>query len=514
MIIKSPIIGSEKNIAEGIRVPTTVEPSQDFLLKRVKDYDYVSATDIKKSMELCDKLYQYEGTCGAAIDIFVEFAIGKLKAEETGIADLDKALDYFNKQVNAGLPTTLRGIQQVVTKISYDWFVKGNSFPYSKWDNIDVPDLPAPMKLPMRVFTLNPELIEIPKEFQMIGNAQLFFRPTLEMTTLLSQDGRSNPGLRDLKELLGKNKQSNQYGYRLNPLFVKQIKRKGRDYSVWGIPYLTRVFSAVASLRRLRRLDDATTEGLISLFTIFKIGDKDFPATNARVQAFSNLLRAPKPTHNLVWPHDVKVEQVGPDGKVLAFEKKYQEPRNEVLRALGVPSILLDPTASRGADPWASIIALAERLEKHRDEIGIWLEDLYHQIAESNGNPKVYPKVKWERMNLQNDAALKNFVMQFYDRGLIDPETALEESGYDFTSVVSRKKRHKTQKVETLFQPPQLPFGGTPQQKGAPQKGSPQDKKDKKVGTKPNVDQKTQKKPAKPKVTKVAAKETGDAIEE
>lgn len=484
-------------MAQGIRVPKTVEPSQDFLLNRVKDYDNLKVQDIKKSMELCDKLYQYEGTCGAAIDIFVEFAITKIEAEETGKADLDKALKFFNNQVNANITSTLRGIQQVMNKVSYDTFIKGNAFPYTKWSDVDVPNISAPWKLPMRIVCLNPLLINIPPETQMLGNAQIYFQPTLEMIGLLERDGRSHPGLKDLKDMLIFNKKAdNQYGYRLNPMFIKHIKRKGRDYNPWGIPYLTRVFSAVASLRRLRRLDDATTEGLVNLTTIFKIGDKDFPATAGRINAFRNLINAPTPTQTLVWPHDVQVEQVGPDGKLLAFEKKYQEPRAEILRALGVPAVLIDPGIAKGADPWVSIISLAERLQKHRDEIEIWLEDLYHQIAENNGFPDVYPKVRWRRMNLSNDANIKNLIMQFYDRGLLDPQTALDESGYDYNTILNRKKKGKAD--EQYFLPPKLPFGGSIQEKGRPTKGSPKDKSQQKVGTKPIVDQKSQRKPTKP----------------
>ena len=48
--------------------------------------------------------------------------------------------------------------------------------------------------------------------------------------------------------------------------------------------------------------------------------------------------------------------------------------------------------------------------------------------------------------------------------------------------------------------PPQLPFGGTIQQKGRPGKGTPKDKSGKKVGTKPAVNLQVQKRPSKPKV--------------
>jgi hypothetical protein len=504
MQITSKVIGnigtSDKQLATGMRVPTTVEKSQDFLLNRVKDYDInIKDVDIKTTMELCDKLYRFEGTCGTAIDIFVDFSITKVRAEPTGKANLDKILDHFNKQVNAGVPSTLRGIQEVNQKIGLDWFVKGNAFPYASWDDVDIPGLKAPAKIPTRIVTLNPCLIEIPKETQMLGNAQIYFKPSVDMYNLLRGDGRSYPGLKELKDMLSglKNKQDNVMGYKLNPLFIRHLKRKGNDYNAWGIPYLTKTFSTIASYRRLRRLDDATTEGLVNLITIYKVGDKDFPADPSRLLYLRNLLSAPTPTKTLVWAHDLEVETVGPDGKILAFEKKYVEPRQELLRALGVPAVLIDPSISPGSDPWVSIIAMAERLQKFRDSVQIWLEDIYRQIAVNNGYEDIYPSAKWERMNLSNDQSLKNLVMQFYDRGLIDAETALEESNYDYKGVLNRKVSNK--KNDKLFKPPALPFGGSPGQKGRPTKGSPQDKTEERQGrTKPAVDQKVQKRPSKP----------------
>jgi hypothetical protein len=511
MIITN-VQGVQSELALGIRVPTTVEPSQDFLLNRVKDYDInIKGTDIKFTMDLCDKLYRYEGTCGTAIDTFIDFSITKIRAEETGKKDLDKILMYFNDQVNSNVTSTLRGMQEVLQKVGLDWFIRGNAFPYNSWENVDVPEVAAPAKIPTRIVLLNPSLVNIPKERQMLGEAQLFFQPSPEMMTLLRQDGRSHPGLKRLKDLalFKRNRIDNLYGFRLNPKFVKHIKRKGNDYQAWGIPYLTKAFSAVASIRRLRRLDDSTTEGLVNLITIYKIGDKDFPATPSRLNSFRSLIQNPTATHTLVWPHDVGVEQVGPDGKLLAFEKKYIEPRQELLRALGVPAILIDPSITRGGDPWASVIALAERLQKFRDALTVWVEDIYHQIAESNGFENVFPKARWERMNLANDEAIKNLIMQFYDRGLIDAQTALEESNYDYGTIITRKKRNKKQD-EVLMAPPQLPFGGSIQEKGRPRKDSPQDKSDKKVGTKPAVDQKVQRGPAKPKTKRIAASENED----
>lgn len=505
MYINKSIAFNNPDLSVGIRVPNTVERSTDFLIKRVKDYDRIQEVDIHQTMDLCDRIYRYEGTCGTAIDIFVDFAVTRLRAEQTGEKDLDKMLEHFNDQVNSDVTSTMRGIHEVLQKVCFDWFINGNAFPYTSWDNIDLDGITAPVKMPTRVVLLNPKFIRIPQEKMMLGSAQLFFSPPATMLSMLDKDGRSNPGVRDLKSLnIFKKKNATTYGYTLNPKFVKHIKRKGNDYNAWGTPYLTKAFSSLASIRRLRRLDDSTTEGLVNLVTIYKIGDKDFPAKPGRLNAFRALIQNPTSTQTLVWAHDVSVEQVGPDGKVLAFDKKYIQPQQELLRALGVPAILIDPSITKGADPYVSVIAMSERLEQLRSVLKIYVEDIYKQIAEANGFKGKRPKARWSRMNLSNDQSIKNFIMQFYDRGLIDPKTALEEANYDYETITTRKKKFK--KDESMFKPPELPFGGNSPDKGRPIKGSPKDKTPRKLGTKPAVDQKVKIKPSKPKV-KVAASE-------
>ena len=244
-----------------------------------------------------------------------------------------------------------------------------------------------------------------------------------------------------------------EYGAIEVPEYIFHIKRKSRDHEAWGTPFLSRVFAAVSKIRKISRLEEATIEGLIALLTIFKIGTDEFPASPGRLAAAKALLEDPSASTTLVWAHDIDVKQVGPDGKILSFKDKFQEAYAELKRCFGVVPGLLGETANV---TYEDLLAMEKRLETMRNIFKTFIEVIYKQIADENGYPDIYPKCKMARMNLYDDAAIKNQVINFYDRGLIDPEVALTEAGYDYDGVLQKKKRNK--KDAKLFMPPKLPF--------------------------------------------------------
>ena len=101
-------------------------------------------------------------------------------------------------------------------------------------------------------------------------------------------------------------------------------------------------------------------------------------------------------------------------------------------------------------------------------------------------------------MNLQDDTAVKNLLLSFYDRGLITVKDALEESGRNFKSVVGQKKIEERENMRDLFLPPEQPFQGGMTSEGRPPGSSPKSSKEStnKTKTKTNdtVNLKVQKK--------------------
>jgi len=509
-------------MAIAIKVPYKVTSPLSYLRdKDVSDYTTTTNT-IYRQMDLCSKLYQYEGTLGSAVDILTEFAITKLKTEDTGDKKLDKILAYFNKNVNKDCTNTLPGIYVLMQQVALQWFVSGNIFPYVYWDNVEIDEIGL-VDIPTRIVLLNPQHIEIPKESLIFGNEEIRLKLSDNLTKVLKSDGRTNRDSMLMKRTIPVSiLRSIKYGKKsyenivLNNKFVTHLKRKGTDFEAWGIPYLTRTFPAMATIKRLRRLDEATTEGLINLITVFKIGTDEHPADSARLRAFASLLRDPKATSTLIWAHDIDVLQVGPQGKILSFRDKYKDGYSELLRSLGIPPILLDQTGQN--DPWVAILSVLEKLSSFRDYLTIWLERIYEQIANENGAEGIEPKTRWERIHLMDETAVKNVILNFYDRGLISVRTALEEAGYNYDTQLNRKKIET--KIAEYFKPPRLPFSGkaSPQdQEGRPKKGDIKEGENQKIPEEDTVnlqDKKQKKTLKKPVEGSIYTKASNEFLEE
>lgn len=475
---KNSIEEVDGSLAIGLRVPNTIKDPLSYL-SEAKEY---SRTDhsIKRQIELCNMLYKYEGTIGTAIDILVDFAVTDIWAEDTGSRQLDKILAYFNDNVNSDNTNTLPGIEIILQQLCLEFFLSGNAFPYTFWKKVNVPGKASPISLPMSITLLNPKSINIAEDAFAFGQEILEYTPDANIYNVLRKDGRTERKYTQLRNslpdsMLKKIKSGAYTNVVLDPDYVTHIRRKTRDYEPWGTPYLVRTFAPMAVIKKLRKLDEATTEGLINLLTIFKIGTDEFPAGKDRLQAFGQLLSDPTATTTLVWAHDLDVQQIGPDGKILAFKDKYKEAYEELLRALGLPVAMY----GQGSIAWEDMLALAEKLKSWRMLVKKWIEKIYRQIAVENGYEDYYPECKMGRMNLSDDESIKNVIMQFWDRGLLDPDTALREAGYNTEGIIEKKKRFAPE--AKLFLPPQLPFTG----------------QDNKSGVKAPVT----KKPAKPKST-------------
>ena len=457
MMENSNIVVSNEKLAIGVRVPKTIDSPLTFLTQ-LREY-CAPNVDIKRKIDLCNQLYEHEGTIGSAVDILTDFAATEIWAEDTGNKKLNKILEFFNENVNSGNSGNLSGVLPIVQQLTLEFFLSGNAFPYAVWNYIEIPKTTAPSTLPMSITLLNPQSIHIPEDSFAFGNEQIYYVSD-KLTSILKEDGRQYRDYTPIRKnlspsILKKLKESRNGQILLSPEYITHIKRKARDYQIWGVPYLTRIFSAIAVIKRLRKLDETTTEGLINLLTVFKLGTDEHPAGADRMQALGNLLSDPAASTMLIWAHDLEIEQHGPDGKVLAFKDKYKEAYDELLRGLGVHPGLMGTDASVS---WQDLLALIVKLQSWRDLVVKWVEKIYRQIAVNNGFEDIYPKAKMARMSLMDDTAIKNMVLNFYDRGLLDPETALREGGYSFDGILEKKKSLVSEMKH--FLPPDLPFSG------------------------------------------------------
>jgi SPP1 gp7 family putative phage head morphogenesis protein len=146
-----------------------------------------------------------------------------------------------------------------------------------------------------------------------------------------------------------------------------------------------------------------------------------------------------------------------PEGLDTLTQDKYKQVNEDILAGIGVSRVLLDGQGANFSTAWVSILSLIERLENARAKIGRWLEGEYRRIAIENGF-KTYPRVRFNKMNLREDTYIRDVLLAMYDRGLIDEEDILTETGRDYESIIDMKKRNE--KNKDLFLPPEQPFQG------------------------------------------------------
>jgi len=450
---------SRPELAVGLKVPSSIKTPIAFIdsLNKYKDI----FNDIYTQMTVCNKLYRFNAIVGNAVDVLIDFAVTDVKPQDTGNKKLDEILVRWFEIVNETNTNTLPGIYPLAQELCLEWFTSGNAFPYVKWDDIEING--SYFKFPANVHLINPQSISIPDGPIAFGQEVIYLKYDDKLLDKLRSDGRSDPEAALIKQAVPRSvlralnqRESFGEGVRLNPKYITHLKRRAKSYQAWGTPYLLRSFESVSLIERMKKLDESVTEGLVNLTTIYKIGNDLYPASQARLSAFKSLISDPKATQTLVWAHDVEILQVGPEGKVLQYKDKYREAKQDVLIALGIPPVLMS-LESKG-DEWVAILSLVERLSHWRKMMSLWMEKICNEIALYNGFEGIKVKVKWDRMNLTDEKAIKNLVLSFYDRGLISVETSLDDSGYIYDTEKGRKKDEK--KDQDLWAAPSLPYSG------------------------------------------------------
>lgn len=459
--------GSKNKFAIGVVIPKR-SPTPMKFLQESREYNDTNS-GIHEQIRLSNNMYLWEGIVGTSIDVLVDFAVTDGYWENVNSDIAKRILQYWSENVNNQNYNMSRGIKELAKEIVLEWFLAGNSLPYSVWKDTKEAKLRlrrSNVSLPMDIFLINPLAVKIPEESISFGMKEIYLNLNYGQNNLLNLNRMSEENTKKLQEYLKKinaltPKQKTKDGYLLlDNKYVYHIKRKGRGYHAWGTPYLTRAFSAFASKKKIKALDDSTTEGLINMVTIFKVGDPDNPKTwnPARIRAFANLLKSATASNYLVWSYDVETEQIGPKDEVLGFDDKYKQVNTEIKEALGLPAGLTIGSADSEKTVWITILSLIERLQDIRDKLIVYFEDQGRKVMVENGFEDEYPKYIWANTKLRNEEKVKDLVMKLYDRGILSIKTSIQEAGYDFEKEKGYREQEVREALEKIFSVRQLPF--------------------------------------------------------
>lgn len=442
-------ITEQDELAYGVAVNPYQKSSVEFIDELT---DYKGNFSIGKQIKVSNKIFRYEDIVSTTIEILIDFTINRFFVE--GIPEeSEKVIKYWMDSLNKkDGEFSITGLRNLAEVMAYEWFISGNVIPYERWEVSTIDG--NKYKLPVSIKLLNPRAIRIDVNSFVVDQPRYQYNPGFvnELDSTETKFFANDLQFKTDRAIID-----------LDPDRFAHLKRRARDYDVWGIPYLTKIFQAVAYKHKLIKLDTQTIEGLVNMLTVFKIGSPDVKSpyhkvTNQRLKAFSSLIKNPQASSMLVWAHDIDILTTGPDGKIMEFADKYKEADLNIIRGMGVPPILIDGTGSAQA-AWVTVIALVERLEKVRIQFSNYFTYIISKILKMNnmeGADKV--KIKWSPTNLRNEKDIKTLLLSFYDRGLLPIQTMHDEGGYNHDEMVRLKEIEQEMKLTEKFVRPSLPY--------------------------------------------------------
>jgi hypothetical protein len=486
-------ITTDEELAVGVVVPGRVKSSLRYL-ENTRDYNQ-KPESVQRQIELCNMMYYWEGIIGTTIDLFIDFAVTDLILEGMPAGSREYAIcDHWLKEVNKSNNNMETGAKALAKEMLLDFFIAGNIFPFRVYGSVKGKDIMSSKvrggiyQMPMSVYGLNPMNIHIPDHSILIGNKEIFLKFDEDLVEKLISgvdDDITRAVMNGLPPAMqAELRESGKV--KLPDNQVTHIKRRSRGYEAWGRPFLARCFHAMAIKKKLQALDESTVDGLINNVVIFKVGDpEEFKIkgtrktwSKARMAHFAALIASPNPSNYLVWTPDVDVIQVGPGDNVIAWERKYEQADGDILKALGIPTVLISgegASSDKAENVWVAVSGLLERLDNARNQVKNYFEDILEEIVKRNKlTENVRPRLRWRKMNLRNEKEVREFVTNWWDRGVLSTRTALEELGHvDYDEKKRVRKEETKSGDDKVFKARELPFSGGGAKSMIPKAGRP-----------------------------------------
>ena len=447
------------------------------LLTDISDYSDPNLDDRTALIALTRKLRRVEGICSSVADLLADFAItrGSFYSDNP---DLKSLLNKWANTVNsnmspkrkavAGVIFPVPGLRALSRKVFDDYITDGDSIFSLFWEKgVAVDGVDNSVFIPTSIKVLDTTTLSIDPDLAKIGVE----RVVLELDTKLKK--RIITPVTDADKFLAKSvpkewvkKLKSGKDIVLNSDVTYHVKRNSKDYLPWGESMFVKAFGAVAVKRRLLAVDEATIDGLINRFTVFKVGLEDKvknPAyhipSGARVEALISILTNPKRTNAIVWPGpDLDIIDIGPDGKVLEFHEKYKQADIDILRALHTSPVLIDGgTGVNITSDWISFVSTEVGLDVIRDELERIFTLIGKDIAIANSMEYESISYKFDGQLLKNEQRVRNFALRVFELGGLSKETFVDTMGYDFDIEKRLKENEKKDGTDELFVNPNVP---------------------------------------------------------
>lgn len=465
--MKEQSIVLDKSVALGAAIHTVVNTrTSSGILNDVNDYSDPALDDRSQVVTLARRLRDKEGICASVADLLTDFAVtrGSFYCDNE---ELKKLLNLWADKVNldvgtGGKKTSIRpvpGLRNVSRKAVDDYITDGDSIITAFWKKIKLGE--NTNFLPSTIRVLDTTSVTIDEGLAKLGVEVI----QLEIDDELA--GRIREPKTDAEKIAKKQIPKEWLKFInkgepviLDPNVTYHLKRNGKDYKPWGVSFFLKAFGSVAAKRRIQAVDEATIDGLINRFTIFHLGlaDKEKnPAyhipSGRRVEQLIAILTDPKRTNAIVWPGpDLKIDDIGPDGKILEFDQKYKQADTDILRALHTSPLLIDGGSSgQQVRDWAAFISTEVGLDYIRDELTRIYTLIGEEIALTNKMEYEVLEYKFDTQLLKDEQHVRRFALDVFKLGGTSIETFVKTMGYNFEMEKLQKTKEMDEGLDEIF---------------------------------------------------------------
>jgi len=364
-------------------------------------------------------------------------------------SDKEEVKEFYD-QINEEID-----IEKYIRNSAFEHQVIGEWYPFLSWNGTDLKKLTI----------LNPEQVSVKSLF---GEDLIYLKPTQEIMKLLNDpDPETQKRLRKVVPSKYYNKWSKGEEVLLDENEVFRYFNQKAYHEGYSHTPIEPIFDDLALLEMHKESDYSVAYKIKKAILQIKVGDKDFnegdPVDEEILEQAEELFSNPSEAMEVFTQWFMEPEWILPDTDV--YNKvKYEPVIQNILEWSGVSLFISDEASYSGA---ASIRTQGffKDVKAARSEIRKSIKDIYREIAEKRGF-KTYgdqlkmPEVKFSNLSFHNNEELLDSLRFLYSYGLISPDTALDEFGFDIGEEFKiqseeGKKEKYLEHIITPFEPSQ-----------------------------------------------------------
>lgn len=238
---------------------------------------------------------------------------------------------------------------------------------------------------------------------------------------------------------------------------------KKDDWQLWARPMIYSILDDIMYLEKMKLADLSALDGAISNIRLWTVGDLEHKIlpTKGTLDRIRNILASNNGggTMDLIWGPELKFQESNSQVYKFLGSEKYQTVLSSIYAGLGVPPTLTGIAGQSGGftNNFISLKTLIERLEYGRDLLRqFWNQEL-RRVQKSMGFAKP-AVIQFANMNLSDDVAEKNLLIQLADRDIISQKTLHERMGGNSVIEGARLRKEEKDRSKNVLPPKASPY--------------------------------------------------------